>query len=133
MATPLLTTARKVVIVNEGESCNVAIEFQDMYKAAIVKASLLTLAATLYDETTKAIINGRNAQSVLDVNGGTVASNGALTLRLQPLDAVVVGSVDTGEMEAHVLLIEWTYSDGVLTRTGIKDVEIKVRKVRKGL
>jgi hypothetical protein len=128
MATPLLTTARKVVIVNEGESCNVAIEFQDMYKAAIVKASLLTLAATLYDETTKAIINGRNAQSVLDVNGGTVASNGALTLRLQPLDAVVVGSIDTGEMEAHVLLIEWTYSDGVLTRTGIKDVEIKVRK-----
>ena len=128
MATPLLTAARKAVIVNEGESCNVAIEFQDMYKAAIVKASLLTLAATLYDETTKAIINGRNAQSVLDVNGGTVASNGALTLRLQPLDAVVVGSVDTGEMEAHVLLIEWTYSDGVLTRTGIKDVEIKVRK-----
>ena len=128
MATPLLTMARKVVIVNEGESCNVAIEFQDMYKAAIVKASLLTLAATLYDETTKAIINGRNAQSVLDVNGGTVASNGALTLRLQPLDAVVLGSIDTGEMEAHVLLIEWTYSDGVLTRTGIKDVEIKVRK-----
>jgi hypothetical protein len=128
MATPLLTTARKAVIVDEGESCNVTVTFQDMAGDAIVKASLLSLTATLYDEATESIINSRNAQSVLDANGGTVASDGTLTLRLQPLDAVIVGTLDAGEIEAHVLLIGWTWSDGVLTRTGKETREIGVRK-----
>jgi hypothetical protein len=130
MTEKLLTTTGEVVIVDEGESCNVTAIPEDMAGNAIAKASLLTLAATLYDEATEAIINSRSAQSVLDANGGAVASNGTLTLRLQVEDSPISGTVSTGAIEWHVLMLTWTWNDGVLPRTGKKAVSIGVRSAR---
>ena len=129
MAIELLTSGGSKLIVDEGESCNITAIPEDMDGVAIAKASLITLTATLYNEGDASIINSRSAQSVLDANGGTVASNGTLTLRLQPADATIVGTVAVGDMQTHVLVLTWTWSDGVLTRTGKKAVALSVRSM----
>ena len=126
----LTTDQRRAITVQEGESCDVVAVPADMNGDAITKANLATLTATLFDEATGAVINGRNAQSVMDAHGGAVATDGTLTLRLQPLDSVIVGSVEVGETETHILRLEWTWSDGTATRTGRREWGIKVQKVQ---
>lgn len=119
----------KVVPVQAGESCNIVATFHDMGGTAIAKAALLSLTATLYDEATSAVINSRNAQSVLDANQGAVASDGALTLRLTPSDSVIMGTVAVGDTETHVLRLTWTWNDGVSVRTGIDEWTLSVEKI----
>lgn len=123
-------TANLTVTVDEGESCDVDYTFKDMAGNAIVKSSLITLTATLFDEKTETIINSRDAQDVKDANGGTVATDGTLTLRLQPLDAAIVSTTLTAEKtERHILRLEWTWNDGMLTRTGRASRAIIVQNV----
>lgn len=130
MATQQLKdSSDKVVPVQAGESCNVTATFHDMGGTAIAKAALISLTATLYDQATSAVINSRNAQSVLDANQGVVASDGTLTLRLTPSDAVIVGTVAVGDTEAHVLRLTWTWNDGVSVRTGIDEWTLSVEKM----
>ena len=119
--TLLRDSAGLAVVVQEGESCNLTVTFQDMTGATINKASLITLTCTLFDWTTAAVINSRNAQTVLDANNGLVASDGTLTLRLGPLDNIIVGTPASGTKEIHCCLFTWTWSDGVATRTGRSD------------
>ena len=128
-ATQIKDASNRVVTVQSGESCDVVVTFHDNAGTAIAKASLLTLTATLYEESTADVINTRNAQSVLDANDGTVASNGTLTLRLGPSDAVIVGTVDVGDTERHVLRLTWTWNDGVAVRTGVDEWVLLVEKM----
>lgn len=116
--TLLRDTSGLAVIVQEGESCNVVTTFLDLAGAAIAKAAIITLTVTLYDYLTSTVINSRNAQTVLDANNGAVASNGTLTLRLGPLDNVIVGTPASGAKEIHCCIFKWTFNDGVATRTG---------------
>lgn len=67
---------------------------------------LTALTLTLYEQRSRAVINGRSATSIFNVNGGTVTSGGAFTLRLDPAD---MACVLAGSAEVHVALIEWTW------------------------
>ena len=116
-------------VVQSGESCNVLVTFQDLTGVTIVKASLITLTVTQFEQKTAAIINSRNNQSILDANGGSVANDGTLTLRLQPLDSVIANTntnVETSEV--HVLRFDFTWSDGVSTRTGRENRGLSVER-----
>lgn len=106
------------MIVQEGESCNVVCAFIDMSGVAILKASLISLTVSLWNLNTTLRINNRKDQSVLDVNNGVVATDGALTLRLGSLDNIIAGTLSAGEIETHVLEFTWTWNDGVAVRTG---------------
>lgn len=116
----MLRDSRDVVsVVQAGESCNVVATFQDLTGTTIAKAALLSLTVTQFEEVTKSIINSRNAQSCLDANGGLVASDGTLTLRLQPADNIITNSDTAVEgVEVHVLRFDFTWNDGVIVRTG---------------
>lgn len=73
--------------------------------------TLSTLALTLFvDDGADTIINGRNAQSVLNVNGGVVDSVGRLTMTLSPADNPIVN--DALPFERHIALFEWTWGVG---------------------
>lgn len=129
-AKALWNSTGKVEPVQAGESSDVVVTFHDMDGDAIVKASLATLTVTLYDRTTLAVINSRSAQSVKDTNNGTVATDGTLTLRLGASDNVIVGtSVAVGALEEHVVRLQWTWSDGVETRSGFDEWVMSVEKV----
>lgn len=129
MSTVLLDSDGHTLTVQQGESCNVIVVFHDNAGAAILKANLASLTATLFDQASAAVINSRSAQNVLDANGGAVATDGTLTLRLGPLDNVIVGTVAVGAIQKHVLRVTWTWSDGVATRTGIEERIIRVEKI----
>lgn len=107
------------VVVQQGESSNVVISFQGTDGADIVKANLISLTATLFDLRSNDVINSRDGQNVLDANNGTVATDGTLTLRLGPLDNVIVNTgTPVGGNETHCVVFVWTWNDGVEPRTG---------------
>ena len=129
-ATNLQTAKGRIVNVLEGASADVVITFSDAAGNAIAKANLATLKATLYDVESNSVINSRDDQSVLDANDGVVATDGTLTLRLQPEDHVIVtADLPAGSTESHVLRLTWTWSDGVRTRTGIQEWQYQVEKL----
>lgn len=58
------------------------------------------------------VINSRTAQDVLNVNGGTLAVDGAFALVLSSLDTVAVG---TEALQSRVLTLEVDFTTGKLT------------------
>lgn len=119
----LVDSSGSVIRVREGTSHNITATFKDMDGVAINKTSLSTLTLTLFERHTSTIINSRNATSVKDANGGTVDSDGTLTMRLEPADNAIVGEATE---EEHIARFVWTWSDGVAGRTGSKDVAFRV-------
>jgi len=90
--------------------------------------NLLSLTVTLFNESNNAIINSRNAQDILGANGGSIVST-EVRLRLQPEDNPVVSiELQRGNFEYHVARFTFTWNDGVLVRTGTKEVRFAVRK-----
>jgi len=116
----------KKVAIQQGESCNVVGTFYDG-SAAIAKASLSAVTCSLFLESTGASINSRKDQSILDANGGTITAEGVLTLRLDAADNPIVGTVDAGDYEAHILRVMWAWNDGVSSRTGKQEIRLWVQ------
>ena len=73
-----LDANNKLVSVQEGEGCDLTGAFKNG-SAAIAKAALATVTATLYDESTTAVINSRDEQDILDANGMAIGADGAFT------------------------------------------------------
>lgn len=91
-------------------------------------STLTTLTATLYvDNAAQDIINSRNNQDILGVNGGSVDEFGILTLTLGPDDNPIVD--DALQVERHVLLLQWTWALGA--KSGKAQVIITVRNLAK--
>lgn len=102
----------------EGSSIDYLFTLRDQAGLVVPLAAISSFTATLYlpgaTEAVDTIINGRDAQSILNANGGEVhATSGAALLVLGPLDNVIVGAAATvGEVEEHVLMLELVLSTG---------------------
>lgn len=95
---------------------------------AVIQGSLLeALTLTLYDEATGTVINGRDAQSVLGVNGGAVSDAGVLTWTVAPADNAVV-TAGVGH-EKHVALFHAVWYNGA--REAYHDAEIYVKRMNR--
>ena len=115
--------------IQEGESAKIIGAFYDG-DDAVAKASLLTVLASLFLESTGASINSRKDQDIKDANGCTITNAGVFTLRLQPADNVIVGTPDIDVHEQHILRILWTWNDGEENLTGIQDIRLYVQQLR---
>ena len=92
-------------------------------------SNLLSLTVTLFNEADETIINSRTNQSILGANGGTLEAT-LVRLRLQPNDNIIVDTdLERNDVEYHVARFVFSWSDGVLTRTGVEEVRFAVRKV----
>lgn len=132
----ILTVDRVVGRVQEGESTDVFAVCRAVpvppatTGTALNKAALLTLTLTLLVEKDGTVINGRDDQDILDNNGGSVSVDGAIILRLQPDDNVIVSSdVEPEKDERHILRFKFTWDDGVLIRTGIDERILLVQRL----
>lgn len=101
----------------EGSSIDYLFTLRDQAGLVVPLAAIASFTATLYlpgaTEAADTIINGRDAQSILNANGGEVhATTGAAVLVLGPLDNIIVGSVLPGEVEEHVLQLALVLSTG---------------------
>jgi hypothetical protein len=103
----------------ESSTARLTAIIEDETATAIPAASLQTLTLMLYDQTTQlaspgsttAIINSRNRQNVLNINGCTIDSSGNLEMILTPADNQIVNSLK--DLERHVALFEFTYAAGL--------------------
>lgn len=91
---------------------------------AISSANLTTLTLTLYEKATKAIVNTRSAQNVLNANNVTVDTSGNLTWNMQSADNAIIGAAT---IESHVALFEWTWSSG--TKYGKYEIEYPIKNL----
>jgi hypothetical protein len=87
---------------------------------------LTTLTLTLYLDRVGTVINSRSAQDILNAHGGAVDSAGALTIRLDPLDMIIVSGKQT---ELHIALIEWTW--GSPLKSGKHEIAFTVTNLLK--
>jgi hypothetical protein len=104
--------AKKLETVDiwQGTRRVVSMTVSDTDGVVIPLASMTTITLTLSDEKTGAIINSRDAQSILNVNGGAFhATSGLLSIIFTPADNVLVG---TKPVERHRALVEFTYASG---------------------
>ena len=102
-----------IIIVAEKTTLLLTATFVDEAGAVIPAAGLSTLTLTVYnrDSATKEIINSVDAVDILNSGRGTVhASNGLLTIVLQPNDNEIVDS--SQDLEWHRALIQGTYAGG---------------------
>ena len=111
MSVTILTPANAIT---EGSTALYSCTLTDTAGTAISSGAVSAIDATLRDVQTDAIINSRDAQSVLNVNGGTLASGGAFSLVLSALDNIQAAS-NTRTLQARRLTLEVTYTDGALT------------------
>ncbi len=100
--------------VNEDGTLRITGVLKDELGVAIPGASLATLTLTLYDLATDAIINSRNAMSILNVSTGTVDASGNFALVLLPADNPIVtpATAARNSRERHIALLKWTYGTG---------------------
>ncbi len=115
-------------VIQEGESADLVGVFSDLASTptTLTIDDILTITLTLYAGTTT--INSRSAQSVKNENDGTLASDGTLTVKLGPLDAIIVGAATAGQMESHIARFTWTWNDGTV-RTGREEYLFNVEKL----
>lgn len=94
--------------VNEKVTAIYTAQLVDEAGANISLSALVTLTLTLYDQVSGSILNGRDAQNVLNANNVAVSSTGAVVWSLQPADNAIVNSaIDT---ELHIALFKGTYA-----------------------
>ena len=96
--------------VNEKSPAEYTCKFRDAGAGAAVlnAVSITAITATLKDVATGTVLNGRNAQSVLNVNGGVLDTDGTFTLTFAAAD-VAVQSGNQKPFEAHRLTLSVTY------------------------
>jgi hypothetical protein len=76
----------------------------------LAPGNITSLTLRLFDENTKAIINGVDGISILNVDRGSVDGNGKFTLILRPDDSPILN--DHLLEEAHIAFIEWVFATG---------------------
>lgn len=89
------------------------------------QADLTTLTVKLYDALTFAVINSRDDQSVLGVNGVTIDVDGNLEWIMEPADNPILNLVL--ETEVHIALFKWTWGIG---RKGDHEVRFRVLNIK---
>lgn len=109
------------LILAERSTFKVPGRFMDETGAIIPVSALSSLTLTLYVKGNPAkIINSRNKQNVLNINGVTADEDGNFAWVMAPLDNAVMGNQ---EVEVHVALFEWVYSG---SRENRIEIEISV-------
>ena len=116
-------------LVPEGTSHRYRADLVDEDGVAIQVAAITAITGWLKVHATNAVVNGRNAVNLLNVNGGSLVDVGGGVLRFfwqfDPADAVVVGS---DQLERHRITVRFAYTKtsggpGQLTKRTLYDVQ----------
>ncbi len=132
MTVPLESVGKVRVVLRdpiaERTTALITAVIKDELDQLIPGSALTALALTLYAlDLDRTIINSRDEQDILGVNGGAVDGSGNLSLELAPEDNEIVD--DSIEVEEHVLLFEFTYGGG--TKFGKQELLLKVVNLEK--
>lgn len=129
MACEAVTVIRPGVIeVREGATATYGTTLLDQ-ACNPIQAALDTLTLTLKDLVTGEIINGRDNQNVLNVNGVTINA-GELQWQIAPEDSVVPPSlaakIKPGGASRTIVRFEWTWNTG--SRRSWHELILRIRR-----
>ncbi len=100
---------------------------KDETDTVIPVAQIGTLTLTLYNQESRAIINVRENQNVLNANNVTVHStSGLITWLLQPADTAIENAAKS--IEVRVALFQWTFGSA---KQGKYEIIFKVKNLEK--
>lgn len=120
----------KLIVQNavQSQSGSYKAQLVDENRVPISYATLTSLTLTLYDLRSSVIVNGRNAQNVLNANQVTMDVNGNIVWTWLPADMPLL--VPTVQQEEHVALFvaKWTDSGGN-ARQANHEVHFYVNKI----
>lgn len=88
-----------------------------------------SLTLTYFHEYSRVIINGRDGQNVLQLNGVTIDENGVLTWTLSLEDTAILH--DALMSEPHIARFDYTFPGLTQTEVGRKEVRILVDNLRR--
>jgi hypothetical protein len=117
---------------DEGETKDLPFEFVNASGLPLNGSTVTALVATLKSGETEAVINSRNALTVLNANGGTtVGSSGLWDFVLGPLDtALVTGEVALGKRHLkRRLTLVGTYTQSAQVRTFVFELQFFMRSL----
>lgn len=98
--------------VKEGTTSKIVATLLDQDDVPVPGDQLTALKLTLYEQKSKAIINNRNDQNVLQQNDVTVDENGILTFKMRVQDNVIVNPRRDVPNEVHVAMFTYGWNDG---------------------
>lgn len=122
-------TNAKIANYLKGSSAIFTFTFKDFAGAQLDKTALLSIVMDLFDEDTNTVLDSLEDVSVVDANGGTVAADGTLTLRLPETAQDFKGTEGAGNTEVHILRLLWTWNDGVAALTGQHQFKFQVEDI----
>ena len=120
-----MSHTRTVFDVHQDMSGKYSARLVDENNAAIDITVVESLELTLYDSTTDEIINNREDQNVLNLNGVTLDCDGTLTWLWEALDMPRLHT--TKAAETHIALFRVVWGSGV--KQLLHDVAFRVNKV----
>ena len=115
--------------VREKDTVRVPFTLFDELGAGIPLASMNALTVTVTERQEGGYVNGRNATSILNANGGAFdASGGTGYWLMTPTDNTIVnGGTQYGEEEIHDILFQFTYS---VTKRGSVSLVLAVKRIK---
>lgn len=96
-------------VTNAGATVKIDIVLKNYDQAALLKASIDSLSLRVVDEDGE-VVNGRDWQDILDVNGGYIDTDGACRVKLGDLDTAWVGD-STDRCQLRYVAVQWTWTD----------------------
>lgn len=127
-------SVRQFLDIEVGElgSCDLSGYLTDGRGRDLALADVHTVTLSLLDEVTEAVINGRDAQDILNTNGGTLSTEEVDGVAKARLDLVLSGDdhpivnvdLETGDREVHVAILRWTF--GPDNTDGVKELSFPV-------
>lgn len=97
-------------------------------KTALAASELDTVTLTYFDSRSKAIINSRDAQDVLNANSVTVGSDGNLQWYMLAADTAAADPEAAESVRRLTARFNWTWTDtGGRPRVGQEDIAINLK------
>ena len=125
MRATLTNLAGAELVVNRGSSAVLVGTFTDLDSVTLDKGAIQSLVVSVYDPNAGRYLSGRKDQTILDANGGAVAADGTLTLRLSP-DDLDVCALSINEESFLFLTFKWQWTDDAGQQTGVAQFELHI-------
>lgn len=119
-------------IIEEGATADLSFTILTAAGGAVVNTEIDTMALTLLDEETTAVIASREDQDVLGgpktgANNVTVSAGAAVVFSLQAVDNVTVDPTSTKKIEYHRAIFTITTTISAVTEIAIREYRFPVR------
>ena len=122
MVKQLKDSSGNFITIQEGESCNLTGTLKDTSGATVSSPS--TFKLTFYDQETGGIVNSRKDEDV-----SSTLSAGSYVIEFDSNDTAIIGDQPVGTNQMRIARLEFTYSDGDSTRTGVEEFSFPVEKM----